>query len=269
MPPIRYLRVARTARPKPVNGTVPPRRRPNAALRTREHLTPDEVEQLIAAATKRGRYGHRDATLLMLAYRHGLRVGEVVALRWEQVDLKAGLLHVARLKRGFPSTHPLRGPELRALRRLQREQEPVSPYLFSSERRGPLTTAGVRKLVARIGQEAGFSFLVHPHMLRHACGFKLANEGHDTRSIQQYLGHRNITHTVRYTELAPGRFKDFWKDCQDRRELSRKHRSRMSPVHRGSGPQVHASAPTSSSSNSAAGLGLRPSRPAFFFSRNR
>jgi type 1 fimbriae regulatory protein FimB/type 1 fimbriae regulatory protein FimE len=148
----------------------------------------------------------------MLAYRHGLRVGELVALRWEQVDLTAGLLHVTRLKRGLPSTHPLRGPEIRALRRLQREQRSASPYVFATERRGPLSTAAVRKLVTRIGQAAGFPFPVHPHMLRHACGFKLANEGHDTRAIQQYLGHRNIAQTVRYTELAPGRFKAFWKD---------------------------------------------------------
>lgn len=148
----------------------------------------------------------------MLAFRHGLRVGELVALRWEQVDFKAGLLHVARLKKGTPSTHPLHGPELRALRRLQREQRPSSSYLFTTERRGPMTTAGVRKLITRIGQKAGFSFRVHPHMLRHATGFYLANSGTDTRAIQQYLGHRNITHTVRYTELAPGRFKDFWRD---------------------------------------------------------
>jgi type 1 fimbriae regulatory protein FimB/type 1 fimbriae regulatory protein FimE len=175
-------------------------------------LTPDEVQQLISAAGKRGRYGHRDTTLIMLAYRHGLRVGEIVALRWEQVDLKAGLLHVVRLKKGLASTHPLRGPEIRALRRLQREQRPSGPYVFTTERRGPLTTAAVRKIVTLAGRAARLYFPVHPHMLRHGCGFKLANEGHDTRAIQQYLGHRNITHTVRYTELAPDRFKDFWRD---------------------------------------------------------
>ena len=150
-------------------------------IRTREHLAPDEVEQLTAAARRRGRDGHRDSTLLMLACRHGLRVGELVALRWEQVDLAAGLLHVIRLKRGLPSTHPLRGPEIQALRRLQREQQAASPYVFTTERRGPLTPAAVRKLVTRIGEAAGFRFPVHPHMLRHACRFKLANETHDTQ----------------------------------------------------------------------------------------
>ena len=157
------------------------------------------------------RYGARDRTLLLLMYRHGLRVSEAIALRWEQIDLKAGLLYVHRLKNGVPSTHPIRGPELRALKQLRRDW-PDSPYLFISERGGPMTASNVRKLVTRAGAQAKFDFPVHPHMLRHACGFKLANEGHDTRSLQHYLGHRNIAHTVRYTEMAPDRFKGFWKD---------------------------------------------------------
>jgi len=135
-----------------LNGTVPPGRVPNATVRTREHLTPDEVERLITEASGSGRYAHRQATLILLSYRHGLRVGELVALRWEQVDFPDGLLHITRMKRGLPSTHLLHGPELRALRRLQREQQAAGPYVFTSERRGPLTTAAVRKLVTRIGQ---------------------------------------------------------------------------------------------------------------------
>ena len=120
-------------------------------------------------------------------------------------------MHVSRLKNGVESTHPLRGPELRALRKLQRDY-PDSPYLFVTERKGPLTTSTVRKLLARAGEHAKIGLAVHPHMLRHACGYKLANDGHDTRAIQQYLGHKSITHTVRYTELAANRFKDFWRD---------------------------------------------------------
>ncbi len=190
---------------------LPPRRLPNADRRAREHLTPDEIEKLLTAAGKTGRHGLRDRTLLLLGYRHGLRVSELVALRWDQVDFKAGTLHVARLKNGLPSSHPIRGPELRALRELQR-QYPGSPYLFVSELKGPMTTATVRKLMARAGVRARLPFPVHPHMLRHATGYKLANDGQDTRAIQHYLGHRNITHTVRYTEMAPGRFKSFWRD---------------------------------------------------------
>lgn len=190
---------------------VPPRRRPNRETRTREYLTPGEMEQLLEAAGTSARHGARDRTLVLLMYRHGLRVSEAIALRWEQVDLKAGLLHVQRLKNGVASTHPLRGPELRALRQLRRDW-PDSPYLFVSERGGPMTASNVRKLIGRAGAQAKLPFPVHPHMLRHACGYKLANEGHDTRSLQHYLGHRNIGHTVRYTELAPDRFKGFWRD---------------------------------------------------------
>ncbi len=195
----------------PKHPNVPPRRPRNAEVRSREYLTPDEVEALINAAKRAGRHGHRDATLVLIAYRHGLRVSELIALRWDQVDLKAGRLHVVRLKNGSPSTHPLRGPELRALRKVGREY-PDSCYVFSSERKGPLTTSTLRKIVARAGRLAELPFPVHPHMLRHACGYKLANDGHDTRAIQHYLGHKNITHTVRYTELAADRFNGFWQD---------------------------------------------------------
>jgi type 1 fimbriae regulatory protein FimE len=190
---------------------LPPRRQSNASRRKREYLTPDEVEKVLQVAGKLGRHGARDRTLLLLAYRHGLRVSELISLRWDQVDLKAGLLHVARVKNGLPSTHPIRGTELRALRELKRGY-PSSPYLFVSELGGPLTPATVRKLVARAGEKAKLPFPIHPHMLRHSTGYKLANDGHDTRAIQHYLGHRNITHTVRYTELSPERFKGFWKD---------------------------------------------------------
>jgi integrase len=149
--------------------------------------------------------------MLLVAYRHGLRSSELVDLRWEQVDFASATLHVRRVKQGTPATHPIVGDELRALRRLQREQEPRSPFLFISERGAPFTTAGFARMVERAGRAAGLSFKAHPHMLRHACGFALANEGHETRALQAYLGHKNIQHTVRYTELAPTRFKNFWR----------------------------------------------------------
>lgn len=194
-----------------VNGTVPPQRLSNEALRPREYLTEDEVNTLMSVAKKRGRYGHRDATMILIAFRHGLRVAELCALRWDQLDLKQGLLHVRRLKNGIDSVHPVRGPEIRALRKLER-QGVTSPYLFVTERGGPVSAAGFRKTLSRIGEVSSITFPVHPHMLRHACGFKLANDGHDTRAIQHYLGHKNIQHTVRYTELTPTRFQSFWKD---------------------------------------------------------
>jgi integrase len=192
------------------NRTVTPKRQPNADLPTREHLTEAEVERLMAAARK-NRWGHRDATMILVAYRHGLRPAELVDLRWDQVEFTSGTLHVRRVKRGTPSSHPIRGDELRAVRRLQREQEPKSPFVFTSERGAPFSTAGFARMVERAGVEAKLAFKAHPHMLRHACGFALANKGHDTRALQAYLGHRNIQHTVRYTELSPTRFKDFWR----------------------------------------------------------
>jgi integrase len=203
--------VGRRGQPNTVNGTVPPRLTPYSKRRQREYLTVKEIGLLMDAARERGRYGHRDATIIFVAYRHGLRAGELCSLRWDQIDLGRGLLHVRRLKNGTPSVHPMGGAEIRALRRLKREQ-PESRYVFLSERLAPMTTAGLRKTVARMGERARFPFPVHPHMLRHACGFKLANDGQDTRALQHYLGHRNIQHTVRYTELSPERFKSFWED---------------------------------------------------------
>jgi type 1 fimbriae regulatory protein FimE len=166
---------------------------------------------MIAAARLRGRYGNRDALLIMLGFRHGLRASELIALRWDQIDFKTGTLHVNRLKNGSPSTHPIRGPEIRLLHAWQNEQGGGS-YIFTSERDAPMTRASVHYIVTRAGIAAGIEFPVHAHMLRHATGYYLANAGQDTRAIQLYLGHKNIQHTVRYTELSPQRFKDFWKD---------------------------------------------------------
>jgi type 1 fimbriae regulatory protein FimB/type 1 fimbriae regulatory protein FimE len=187
-----------------------PGRLPNTDYRTREYLTEREVERLMKAAAD-NRHGHRDATMILLAFRHGLRASELSSLRWEQVDLTHGRLHVHRLKNGMPSVHPLTGTELRALRRLQREQEP-GRYVFMSERGAPMTAVAFRRMLTRLGQTARMPFSIHPHMLRHSTGFKLANQGVDTRSLQHYLGHKNIQHTVRYTELTPERFRNFWKD---------------------------------------------------------
>ena len=149
--------------------------------------------------------------MILLAFRHGLRASELCSLKWDQFDMKQGTIHVNRLKNGIASVHPLGGVELRALRKLQRE-EPESRFLFLSERGAPMTTGGFRKLVQRAGEKAKFPFSLHPHMIRHACGYKLANDGRDTRAIQLYMGHRNIQNTVTYTQLSAERFKSFWID---------------------------------------------------------
>ena len=197
--------------PNIVNRQVAPGRKPNAELRTREHLTPAEVEKLIKAA-KAGRHGHRDATMVLVAYRHGLRAAELCDLRWEQVDMgRNACLHVRRVKGGTPRTHPIQGDELRALRELRR-QYPDSDYVFCSERGGPVHRGRLQRQIKRIGTAAKLPFPIHSHMLRHACGYALANKGHDTRRLQAYLGHKNIQHTVRYTALSPAPFKDFWRD---------------------------------------------------------
>ncbi len=196
--------------PATKNRTVTPRRQTNATLRTREYLTDNEIGRLMKAASN-NRYGHRDATMILVAYRHGLRASELVDLQWSQIDFNAATIAIRRVKNGSPATHPIRGDELRALRRLQREQESKSSFVFTSERGAPFTTDGFAKMVERLGKAARIDFKTYPHMLRHACGFALANKGHDTRALQAYLGHKNIQHTVKYTELAPDRFKDFWR----------------------------------------------------------
>jgi integrase len=199
----------RLVSPARVKRTVMPRRRPNAELRPREHLTEREVGKLIEAA-KGNRYGQRDAAMILLTFRHGLRASELCELQWSDVEFETGTLHLRRAKGGATGTHPLLGDELRMLRVLKREA--ASPFIFVSERGSPFTVAGLQKLIERAGIEAKMPFKVHPHMLRHACGYELANRGTDTRTLQAYLGHRSIQSTVRYTELAPGRFKNLWRD---------------------------------------------------------
>lgn len=149
--------------------------------------------------------------MILVVFRHGLRAAELVDLRWDQVDFAGAALHVRRVKNGSPAVHPVRGDELRALRRVQREAS-ASRFVFVSERGTPFTTAGFARMIERAAVSSGLDLKAHAHMLRHACGYALANAGHDTRAIQAYLGHKNIQHTVRYTELSPTRFKDFWRD---------------------------------------------------------
>jgi len=180
-------------KPRNENRSVPIRPA-NSELRTREYLTAPEVDKLIKAA-RDGRYGHRDATLILVAFRHGLRAVEICDLEWSQVEFgRSASLHVRRAKNGKPSVHPLRGDEVRALRELRRQYSD-SGFVFATERLGPFTPDGVNRLIKRIGERAKLPFQVHAHMLRHGCGYALANAGHDTRAIQDWLGHRSIQHT--------------------------------------------------------------------------
>jgi hypothetical protein len=184
-------------------------RPPNADLRRPEYLTEAEVERLKGSGEGRpmGPPRRHHSPRRLPARPTGCRTG----------GPSPGS---GRLQNGHPARpqgqeghaqYASLGDELRALRRLQREQEPKSPFVFTSERGAPFTTAGFARVVERAGTEAKLGFKAHPHMLRHACGYALANKGHDTRALQAYLGHRNIQHTVRYSELAPTRFKDFWR----------------------------------------------------------
>jgi site-specific recombinase XerD len=141
-----------------------------------------------------------------MIYRHGLRVSEAVALQWSMMDLDAPknrTVHVYRAKGSKDSTHTMDQDEVRALRKMREASD--SLYVFVSERGGPLSVDAVQVITKRAGEVAGLPFQCHPHMLRHACGFMLANEGTDTRLIQDYLGHKDIKNTVLYTELSPRR----------------------------------------------------------------
>ena len=192
------------------------RGRRNRDVRCREYLLEDEVEALIKAA-RSNRYGLRDSTIIMLGYRHGLRVGEIVRLRWAQIDFRDRQIHMQRLKHGINTVHPLHEKEIRALKQLQSEliaqgQSHRYPFVFASERGGAMTNRAVQFMIAKTGVKADLPFPVHPHMLRHSCGYYLANQGYDTRLIQDYLGHREIRHTVAYTVLASNRFENLWSD---------------------------------------------------------
>ena len=179
----------------------------NIEVRSREYLTLDEVDVLLTASRSRGRHQVRDYALLLLMFRHGLRVSEAIGLRWDAVMFEDRTINVTRLKKSESGVHPLQLDEVVALQAL-REITPRQNHLFMGERGKPLSRHAVAKILERCADLAGLTIDIHPHMLRHACGYYLANQGLDTRLIQDWLGHRNIQHTVRYTKLNPERFKE-------------------------------------------------------------
>ena len=185
-------------------------RKPNEAYRVREHLTEDEIGKLLAAL-KANRHGQRDWLIGLLIYRHGLRVSEACDLRWDDINLTKRTIQVRRLKGSDDSTHYLERDELAGLKRLQREQEPKSAYVFVNERGQPFRRMGIGRMIERAGRAAELPFPVHAHMLRHSTGYALAGKGMDTRRLQHFLGHASITNTVRYTAMSPEPFKDIWR----------------------------------------------------------
>jgi site-specific recombinase XerD len=183
-----------------------PVRRANAEYRVREHLTEAEINKLLTTL-KANRHGHRDWLIGLMIYRHGLRVSEACDLRWDDIDLAARTIVIRRLKGSRDSTHYLERDELAGLRRLPRQ----GAYVFVNERGDPFKREGIARMIQRAGEAAALPFPVHVHMLRHACGYALANKGMDTRRLQHYLGHASITNTVRYSAMSPEPFRDIWR----------------------------------------------------------
>jgi integrase len=188
--------------------SAPPTKLRNVDRRDREYLTPAEVERLYEAAKKYGRYGRRDALMIWVAFRHALRIGELCALRWSQVDFGSSAIHVKRLKGGVASTSPMDERTIRGLRYLQKRRE--GQYVFTNERGAPVSPTGARKTLARLSEGMFDLGPIHWHMLRHSTGYSLANRGVDVRMIQAHMGHAEIKHTVRYTALAPERLAGIW-----------------------------------------------------------
>ncbi|MGH8562731.1 MAG: tyrosine-type recombinase/integrase [Gammaproteobacteria bacterium] len=186
-----------------------PRPRP-ARRKTVRFLTEPQIEELRRAVKKTSRHPVRDSTLILVGYRHGMRVSELADLRWENVHLERAEIWVERLKGSKSTMQPIEGDELRSLRKLRRENT-TSPWVFLSEQGGPISVDAVQYMLRRAGEAAGLPMRVHPHMLRHGCGYYLTNSGANTRLVQEVLGHRDIRNTEIYTEADASRMRGLWR----------------------------------------------------------
>ena len=195
-----------TNKPTSENGTVTPPIR-EKSTKPRKYLTENEISQLVAQA-KKTRHGHRLATMIEFAVQHGMRVSELVSMRWDDVDFQGASVYIRRVKDSKDSTHYLKGNELRALKRLKREADAkaVSPFMFLSERGAPISEAGFRKTLNRLGKVCGFTWTISPHALSHSCGYQMADRGADVLQIQAWMGHAAISSTMIYIELSKNRF---------------------------------------------------------------
>ncbi|WPS29029.1 tyrosine-type DNA invertase [Klebsiella aerogenes] len=195
----------------------------NSDIKKRNFLTQNEIESLLNAANS-GPHAARNYCLTLLCFIHGFRASEICRLRISDIDLRSKCIYIHRLKKGFSTTHPLLNKEIQALKRWLdiRDEYPqsTSEWLFLSRKGNPLSRQQFYQIISASGDQAGLPLEIHPHMLRHSCGFALANMGIDTRLIQDYFGHRNIRHTVWYTASNAGRFYGIWDNSREKQRIS-------------------------------------------------
>ncbi|EMK1730670.1 tyrosine-type recombinase/integrase [Salmonella enterica] len=196
---------------------------------SRKFLTRHEVSAMLAAVLNAPN-PERNQCIIMMAFIHGFRVSELLSLRLSDLDLHSRIVHVSRMKNGFSTVHPLTLRELRAIRIWMRVRQAIikksgnedEGWLFITQKGRHLSRQQGYNIISQAGRRAGLSIDAHPHMLRHACGYALADNGVDTRLIQDYLGHRNIRHTVRYTASSAARFEGIWQPV-------RRHKQQTDP----------------------------------------
>jgi type 1 fimbriae regulatory protein FimB/type 1 fimbriae regulatory protein FimE len=180
----------------------------NKDVRPREYLTEKEVKLLVKVAKKHPTNGHRDSAMILVAFLHGLRAKELINLKWSQFNFDEGMMDVKRVKNGVNCTHPITSRETRALKKIKTK----SSYVFLSRFKEPIATRTFYDVVQKAGKNAGFNFPIHPHMLRHATGRKLATDGHDLNKIRLYMGHKNVNNTIIYMTYQGKQYEGWMED---------------------------------------------------------